>query len=108
MAQRGGNSNGNSDNNSRGNDDRRGGSFFGSLLFTLFIIGTFGFVASIVYYRYQVKKYRVVPFNPPTFCPKSIYPPVQETHQGTDYGYGEMELNGGDYKAPKANPLIEC
>jgi len=113
MAQHGGSQNsgspsGNSDSRYGDYDDRRGGSFFGSLLFTLFIIGTFGFIASIVYYRYQVNKYRVVPFVPPSFCPKAIYPPVQETHQGTDYAYGEMELGGGDYKAPKANPLIEC
>jgi len=98
----GGHYSGNNENNNNG----EGSGFFWRFLLTLVGICTFAFAASVVYYRYQLKKYRMVPFAAPSFCPKAIFPPAADVHEDIGCNYGDNSNN--NYRGPDQRALIEC
>jgi len=69
------------------------------LVLTLFVVAVVGCVYN---YRYQMDKYKIPPFTPPTFCPDFIFP-RSNRNRGTSYGYSEVEV--GEYRAPHFNQL---
>jgi len=68
----------------------------------LFGFACFGFViliACIYNYRYQINKYKVAPFTPPSFCPSCLFPKVTSGSGNGFGGYGSIEI--GEYNPPR-------
>lgn len=68
------------------------------------ILGTAGFLGSVLYYRWSVRKKRVAPFNPPKCCPEWVYPKLEKEHRK----FKEMirSSNIGEYQAPGVEMTI--
>ena len=61
------------------------------------------FMGCVYSYRYQLLKYKVAPFTPPSFCPNFLFPRPEVGSGSHGQAYGEIEV--GDYKAPNPGYL---
>jgi len=74
-------------------------TILGRVIFGFACFGLIILIACIYNYRYQINKYKVAPFTPPSFCPSCLFPKVTSGSGNGFGGYGSIEI--GDYNPPR-------
>jgi len=75
-----------------------GGNVAVTVFGVLIVLGLLLFVGCVYNYRYQMERYKIAPFTPPTFCPNFLFP--RNADRPTNGGYNYTELAVGGYRAP--------
>jgi len=83
----------------KGEEEGAGGVFalISKVLIGIFVIAMVILVACVYNYRYQMRKYKIAPFTPPSFLPEFLFPRNTGTSSYLVSGYTELQV--GNYQA---------